>query len=463
MYCFVEGQNKNLAVTIVAPMTCSGNADDRVDRDVQKIVVDGNFQGDFANDTGLGFHPAINGDLVFALGEFLGIAYRVSRDTNPGKRFGQCAQASWLNYGDDDLHWPIKRSYLARLVRQIITEINAMDDPKIRSLLAAFYPAWISANAVIRSLGNAGGFSGARFWRIESGGSSYVLRRWPESATGSMSRIRWSHDVLREANNNGCQFVPVPLTASNGESLFFHDPALWQLEPWMPGTADFEKNPTSLRLHNVIRALAAFHRSVRHIEPGKGAPASIAGRIERLRFWYVDGRFTDAFRDLQNQVANHPSLSNIGESICKQFHHVAKPVLENLAGIRNTSVGTQPVIGDVWHDHILLTGDDVTGIVDYGAMKLGSISLDFGRLVGSLVEDDQVGWNAAVDAYRSICPLSEAEFLMAKTLDQSGTMLASLNWLSWICVENRQFGPADVVFNRIQRIGLRMETMAQKL
>lgn len=444
-------------------MTGSGDTDDRVDRDVEKIVVNGNFQGDLANHTGLGFHPAINRNLVFALGEFLGIAYGVSRDTDAGKRFGQCPQTSWLNYGDNDLHKPIKRSCLASLVRQIITEINAMNDPKIRSLLAEFYPAWISANAAIRSLGNAGGFSGARFWRIESDGSSLVLRRWPESATDSMSRIRWSHDVLREANNHGCQFVPVPLKASSGESLVFHDTALWQLEPWMPGAADFGRSPTPCRLKNVIKALATFHRSVQHLDFARETPASLAGRTERLRFWFVDDRFTEAFSNLQIQVSGHPALSGVGESICRQFQLVAKFVEQDLARTCDTSVDIQPVIADVWHDHVLLTGDEVTGIVDFGAMKRDSVSLDLGRLIGSLVGDDQTGWNAAVDAYRSIRPLAEAEVWIARILDFSGTVLAGLNWLNWICVENRQFGPADVVFNRIQRIGLRMETMAKKL
>jgi Phosphotransferase enzyme family len=463
VYCFVKRQNKNLAITIVAAMTGSGNADDRVDRDVQKIVVDCNLQGDFSHHVGLGFHAPINRNFVFALGEFLGIAYRITRDANTGQRFGQSAQAGRLNYGDDDLHWPNDWRNLASVVRQVITEISLMDDPKIRALLAESYPALISQNATITSLGNSGGFSGARLWRIESGGSSYVLRQWPESASGYFSRLRWSHDVLREAYKNGCQFVPVPITASSGESLILRDRSLWQLEPWMPGTADFEKSPTPVRLGNILRALATFHHAVRKIESHVGIPASIGSRIDRMAHWCLHGRFTNAFDELQRHVANHRSLANIGESICQRFRYSAISVQKRLADFRNSSVPIQPVIGDVWHDHVLLTGDEVTGIVDYGAVKMDSVALDLGRLVGSLVGNDPAGWNASIAAYRTICPLSEDEVLISKTLDQSGLALAGLNWLHWICVENRQFGPSDVVFNRIQRIGLRMETMAQKL
>ncbi len=84
----VERQNKDFAVTIVSTMTRFGDPDDRVHGDIEKVIVDRNFQCYFPDDTGLGFHATIDGNFIFALGEFLCIAYRVSRDANTGQRFG---------------------------------------------------------------------------------------------------------------------------------------------------------------------------------------------------------------------------------------------------------------------------------------------------------------------------------------------------------------------------------------
>ncbi len=337
------------------------------------------------------------------------------------------------------------------------------DDRKIRSLLAIFYPAWIDATATLRSLGNAGGFSGALFWKVESGGTSYALHRWPESAVERRAQLHWSHNVLREARDRGCRFVPVPLPTVNGESLILYDDTLWQLEPWMPGVADFGKHPTKSRLQNTMRALATFHQAVGQQGTILGMPASISGRIERLQNWFIDGRFTFQFGDLQKRAARHQMLGSLGETICQQFQRLASSLEENLARFRTSSVPIQPVIGDVWHDHILLTGDNVAGIIDFGAMKNDSIALDFGRLAGSLVGDDPVGWGTSIEVYRTIHPLSDLEFSISRTLDSSGTALGGMNWLNWICIENRQMGSPMVVFNRLQQIALRMETLQQKL
>lgn len=337
------------------------------------------------------------------------------------------------------------------------------DDWEIRSLLANCYPAWVKSTAIIQSAGNAGGFSGARIWRIETEGSTFALRRWPDSDTKFETRLRWSHLVLRESVGNGCHFVPVPLPAANGESLVLYDGTFWQLEPWMPGIADFEKRPTDIRLENAVKALAIFHQSTRHLSSNSGIPGSIVGRKQRLKNWYVDGRFTKAFGSLQQLVSGNAGLAYPGEIICRQFRLLADSIEENLTRIGKWHVAIQPVIGDVWHDHILLTGDEVTGIIDFGAMKNDTVALDLGRLIGSLVGDDREGWRTAIEAYRSIQPLSETGISMARILDSSGTALAGLNWLHWICVENRQFGTPQIVFNRLQGIALRMERLSQKL
>ncbi len=62
----------------------------------------------------------------------------------------------------------------------------------------------------------------------------------------------------------------------------------------------------------------------------------------------------------------------------------------------------QPCIRDVWHDHVLFVGDDVSGLVDFGAMQPDSVAADIARLLGSLAGDDRQAWTIGLAAYESV-------------------------------------------------------------
>ena len=61
----------------------------------------------------------------------------------------------------------------------------------------------------------------------------------------------------------------------------------------------------------------------------------------------------------------------------------------------------QPCLCDPWHDHVLFTGDQVSGVIDYGSVKEDHIAVDLARLLGSLVEDDENAWSIGLKAYQS--------------------------------------------------------------
>ena len=90
----------------------------------------------------------------------------------------------------------------------------------------------------VEPLGAAGGMSGAQFWRIESPSGILVLRRWP-SEHPSPDRLRFIHRVLFHATERGLPFLPTPIRTTTGESFVIYDGHLWELNPWMPGKADF--------------------------------------------------------------------------------------------------------------------------------------------------------------------------------------------------------------------------------
>ncbi len=112
---------------------------------------------------------------------------------------------------------------------------------------------------------------------------------------------------------------------------------------------------------------------------------------------------------------------------------------------------------DVWHDHVLFEGDRVSGIIDYGAARVDHVSVDLARMLGSLVEDDRALWDAGLEAYRRVRPLSDAEEGLAVALDRAGTILSVANWLRWLAVEERAYEDPAAARRRMATLVARLE------
>ena len=92
----------------------------------------------------------------------------------------------------------------------------------------------------------------------------------------------------------GRNLVASPVRANDGGTLVLAEGRWWQLEPWMPGCADFESRPSDSRLAAAATSLARLHAAMASFEatgaeklgfyshPQAIAPA-VAERIERLR------------------------------------------------------------------------------------------------------------------------------------------------------------------------------------
>jgi homoserine kinase type II len=122
----------------------------------------------------------------------------------------------------------------------------------------------------------------------------------------------------------------------------------------------------------------------------------------------------------------------------------------------------QPCLRDIWHDHVLFTGDEVSGIIDYGAMDIDTPATDIARLLGNLVGDDALKWRVGIDTYSQVCSLMPEEERAIRALDASGLILAGCNWLRWIGAENRQFENRAQIVARFRRIVERCEFRAAR-
>ncbi len=330
---------------------------------------------------------------------------------------------------------------------------------KIQDILDYFPVDCVSTQ--VESLGSAGGFSGALLWKVHAPRGPLCLRRWPREHP-SQKRLEFIHGLLGHVATNGCPIVPVPvhLRSSTPSTFVKQDGYLWELAPWMPGEANFEQNPSTEKLCNAARALASFHHAssdYRRPTASSGPAPGVCERLEKTRIW----RQNDLER-IDAQIKTTSTLASpidIGQSqmILNHAKNTIEAVERELSALSTLDVPIQSCIRDVWEQHLLFSGDEVTGLVDFGAARPDTVVVDIVRLLGSLAINDQQLWKIGLQAYESLRPLSSAERSLLPALDRSAILLSGLNWLRWIFLENRNFSNWSAVTSRLNKIITRIE------
>jgi len=255
------------------------------------------------------------------------------------------------------------------------------------------YPAAV-AGLVWEPLGSAGGFSGANLWR---GDGAFALKAWPPGYP--RARLETVHRWMRQARECGLAFVPAIVATLDGPTWVEHAGRIWDVTAWAPGEANFRAEPSDAKLAAACVALAKLHRAWAN----QSTIASTCPAVQRRL-------------DILNGPA--PRISPA----------IVAAARAELAAWVNRPVPVQPCLCDVWHDHVLFTGHAVTGVIDYGAMKLDHPAVDLARLLGDLVGDDPARRRFGLEAYRSAHgprPIDEA---FVALLDRTGVVCAVLYW-----------------------------------
>jgi Ser/Thr protein kinase RdoA (MazF antagonist) len=307
----------------------------------------------------------------------------------------------------------------------------------------------------LEPLANAGGFSGARIWRVETQSRTYCLKSWPPSRIDSI-RLSWIHDRLTFARSCGIEFLPSIARRRDGLSCSEFGERVWDLIDWMPGIADFQGRPTAARMASAMSALAQLHRVWRQAESGVGPCPSITRRLERVNQW------EDLLRRGWRPNFLTCDVESVG-AIAKQawpliLAHV--PTIRNLLSqLLNRQFRLQTCLGDIWHDHVLFKDDRVVGIIDFGSVRVDSPAVDLARLLGSFAPLDDSLYLAGLNDYRSHAPLSDDEVELTRILDYAGTVLGAANWLLWIYHDGRVFEDLASAAARLTLLVRRMEAM----
>jgi Ser/Thr protein kinase RdoA (MazF antagonist) len=326
----------------------------------------------------------------------------------------------------------------------------------------AHYPRDCQPTSV-EPLGSAGGMSGAQFWRVTAPRGMFALRRWPTEHP-TPDHLQFIHAVLNYATAHGCGVLPLPVTTRTGETFVSYADYLWELAPWMPGAADYENALSVEKLRAAMHTLAHFHTAVADFDclsaPGSaGGSNAVHRHLARLRDLSPAMIFElkSAIRDTA-----WPELAPLARQLLEQLPLAVPQAIHQLEPLSNIRLLLQPCIRDIWHDHVLFTGNQVTGVVDFGAVAIDTPATDVARLLGSLAQASAgqgTGstsatniWREGLSAYQTVRSLSTEEIQAVHALDASGTILAGCNWIRWIYIDGRQFDDHRQVVERFRRI-----------
>ena len=321
------------------------------------------------------------------------------------------------------------------------------------------------------TLCTAGGLSGAEVWRVPTVSGVFALRAWP-TQTSTSDRPEWIAGVLRGAASVGCRKVPVPLPRADDPRYTCVHAAdrWWQLEPWLPGTADFLAKPSDTKLRTAFRELGLLHNCLRDGSPRelqRGTSPAVAKR-QAVFDELTGGGWAEVQNVITADAAEFATWRDLKDGAAQFTRHLAKcgPRVESLLQLAaRRQFALQPVAGDLHAEHVLFAADVATGFIDFGAMAVDSVALDVARLVGSMAGEDTHARAAALAAYASArqpsAGLSVEEEVLVEVLDRSGVFLAPYRWLRWIYVERREFSRRDAVLARFRLVMERLRKMAE--
>jgi Ser/Thr protein kinase RdoA (MazF antagonist) len=272
------------------------------------------------------------------------------------------------------------------------------------------------------------------------------------------------------ANAEGLTFVPRVYDYLNPDadvlgrtSIAFDAGFLWDLTCWMPGRADFPERPSQARMEAACTALARLHLvwahdpdSIRerfrvlYLPAQDGCPA-VHRRLAVVRRWnaLVERGWRPDFDYHPGWLWAHRAWYNINAQIDR--------VTAQLLPWLEVPVNVQPCLCDVWHEHVLFEGDQVTGLIDYDGMKVDNVAVDLARLLGSLAGDGAELRDAGFRAYTAVRPLSLAEAGLVTALDHTGTLLGAVTWLLWLYRDCRTFVDWEAAARRLAELVRRLE------
>ena len=307
----------------------------------------------------------------------------------------------------------------------------------------------------------ATGFSGASLWQVATEGATLCLRRWPPGRLAP-ERLAWIQTVIKHVSASGFGLVSESVETVGGEGHVAFDGCLWELSRWLPGMADTSARPSNERISAAFAALAQFHELAQSLPRAEPWPVAVSsGMTYRQSRWsrLVSTQWPIRARQAMS-AAPADEARMLAEQILDVATRLASAAVEPLSLV-SAATRLTPCLCDVWREHVLFFDDRVSGIVDYGAMRLESVAADIARLLGSLVGDDAEGRRHALAAYESVRGLTNIEVQFVEAFDRLNVLLSGLEWVDWLYIEGRRFENMASVTARLREILARLAVLSR--
>ncbi len=263
------------------------------------------------------------------------------------------------------------------------------------------------------------------------------MRQWPAETTAL--RVQTIHRVLAAIPPS----LPVarPLPTRQGDTLLAVDGRLWELNEWLPGAPRRTRPIAEPAIRAALAMLAEIHAALLPLDPvPPGLPPSWQERRTRLVNWDEGRHVTPA---VQRQV--EPSLAGRVRRTLAALERWGPGIRAELA--QPVSTHMQWVLRDVWRENLLFEGDRLTGLVDFGAMRIDTPATDIARLLGSLTKEPDA-WQRGLAAYEHVRPLTRQDRSLVSWYYRSGLLLSALSWLDWLVLERRDFADREAALAR---------------
>lgn len=241
--------------------------------------------------------------------------------------------------------------------------------------------------------------------------------------------------------------VPVPERTLDGRTFAAAGGRLWELARWLPGrpSPPSPVNPRHVRIG--FDAIARIHRRLEHAatagpSPGLGKRErelhEFQGAMHQLYEQFIMKNAQGVERDLALQWLDHARRE-------------CRAIDREVGRAARSQTALQPCLRDLRHAHLLFDGEELTGLVDFGAMGIDSVAGDLARLFGDwFANDRQARWDALA-AYEAVRPLSTVEQALIAAFERANSLLIGAQWVRWGFVEGRTFEPANAVAEGIRK------------
>lgn len=331
------------------------------------------------------------------------------------------------------------------------------------------YPPWGDAGrAAIAPLAGSG-FSGSRLFRLQRpDGTNWVLKSFGPHT--SLPRAQWIHALMAHLRAGGLDTVPrvasVPGTgaAATGDTVV-RGPGgeLWELVEYMQGVP--RRAPSATEAAAALSELSRLH-AVAATLPGAEAAVEPSTGVDR-RSDQAGRMLASPWRDLEASAGVDGALDDARSRLLTAVEIFetsnGRAALESIAAVGRLAVRTQPVLRDIWCDHVLFdAGGRPCGFIDFHAAGRDTTAVDVARLLGSwdatpvatLSSSPSVTdrWPSAIAACAQGREPEPRERLLIDWLHASAVICGLDNWFGWLIRDRRQFDDRQRVLARMDRL-----------